>query len=300
MHWFYPPGLDAQPGTAQRIACYRTEAPPLAESACRQALHDASLTLPGFEARDITHLVVVSCTGFFAPGMDYELIHRLGLATTVQRFAIGFMGCHGGFNGLQLATALARADHRAKVLLCCTELCSLHFQYSHDPGQITANALFADGSGAAVIGMDHNLEWVWKAGGSCLIQDSREDMSWLIGDHGFEMFLSARVPGLIRKALAEWLIPWLAEQGVKRSDIAAWAVHPGGPRILSAVADGLELQPDDLWASRKVLRECGNMSSATLWFILAELRKAGAKGLCLLLGFGPGLMAEAALVDIGS
>lgn len=299
LHWFYPPGLDGQPGTAERMRRYRDEAPPLAESACRQALTAVQTTLPAFSAADITHLVVVSCTGFFAPGMDYELIQRLGLAPTVQRFSLGFMGCHGGFNGLQLATALVAADPAARVLLCCTELCSLHFQYSPEPGQITANALFADGSGAAVLGAsDDDRAWCWRQSGSCLIPDSQADMSWHIGDHGFEMFLSARVPGLIRQTLADWLFPWLARQGKTPADIAHWAVHPGGPRILSAVAEALHLDDADLAASRAVLRHHGNMSSATVWFILDQLRQRNAKGPCLLLGFGPGLMAEAALLEL--
>ncbi|MGI9212740.1 MAG: type III polyketide synthase [Methylococcaceae bacterium] len=299
MHWFYPPHPEGQPGTAQRMLRYRNEAPPLAESACRLALSGAAHTLPGLSAKDITHLVVVSCTGFFAPGMDYELIVRLGLSSTIERYSIGFMGCHGGFNGLQLATALVAAHPDAKVLLCCTELCSLHFQYSPEPGQITANALFADGSGAVVIGSAApEAGWSWVRSGSCLIQDSHEDMSWQIGDHGFEMFLSTRVPGLIRQNLADWLIPWLSVQGLNLADITHWAVHPGGPRILTAVAEALNLKETDLAASRQVLKHHGNMSSATVWFILDALKRAKAQGLCLLLGFGPGLVAEAALLEL--
>lgn len=299
MHWFYPAAPASSPGTAARMQCYRDAAPPLAESACRKALSTAATAIPGLTAEDITHLIVVSCTGFFAPGLDYELIQRLSLAPTVQRFAIGFMGCHGGFNGLQLATALVMAQPDARVLLCCTELCSLHFQYSPNPGQITANALFADGAGAVVVGRSESeTGWCWRQSGSCLIPDSHDDMSWHIGDHGFEMFLSSRVPGLIRQTLPDWLLAWLERQGKTPADIAHWAVHPGGPRILSAVAEALRLGETDLAASRQVLREHGNMSSATVWFILEALRDRGAKGLCLLLGFGPGLMAEAALLDL--
>lgn len=299
MHWFYPAAPAHPPGTAERMLRYRDAAPPLAESACRKALSTATTAMPGLSAQDITHLIVVSCTGFFAPGMDYELIQRLQLAPTVQRFSLGFMGCHGGFNGLQLATALVMAQPEARVLLCCTELCSLHFQYSPDPGQITANALFADGAGAVVVGRpEAETGWFWRQSGSCLIPDSHDDMSWHMGDHGFEMFLSSRVPGLIRQTLADWLLVWLERQGKTPADIAHWAVHPGGPRILSAVADALHLSETDLSASRQVLREHGNMSSATVWFILEALREKGAKGLCLLLGFGPGLVAEAALLDL--
>ncbi|MGZ8219723.1 type III polyketide synthase [Methylomagnum sp.] len=300
---FYAPagatGNAHGPGTAARMAQYREHAPPLAEAACRAALADARHCWPGFEAESLTHLVVVSCTGFFAPGLDYELIQRLGLAPTVQRFCLGFMGCHGGFNGLQLAAGLAAADPAARVLLCSVELCSLHFQYSDDPGQITANALFADGAGAAVIGGGMAGAWRILASASRLIGGTGSDMGWVVGDHGFRMHLSPRVPGLIGDALRPWLEPWLAGRGLALDEARTWAVHPGGPRILSAVAEGLGLDDSAMAASRAVLREFGNMSSATVWFILRRLREAGAAGACVMLGFGPGLMAEAVLLEVG-
>jgi predicted naringenin-chalcone synthase len=299
---FYRPGSDPDnalgPTTAARMAHYEAHAPALAETACRAAIVNANASSGLLQPGALTHLVVVSCTGFFAPGLDYALIQSLGLSPDIQRFCIGFMGCHGGFNGLQLASALAEADPSARVLLCCTELCSLHFQYSLDPGQITANALFGDGAGAAVIGKAKSKAPRIGAMASRLLGGGKDEMSWIIGDHGFRMHLSARVPGLIRGGLRPWLEPWLLEQGLKLTDIAAWAVHPGGPRILTAVTQALDLHDGALMPSLTVLREHGNMSSATIWFIIERLRMAGTTGPCVLLGFGPGLVAEAALVRL--
>lgn len=286
------------PTTAIRMERYEASAPSLAEAACRAAIADANSHLGERNPGTFTHLIVVSCTGFFAPGLDYELIRRLDLSPDIQRFNIGFMGCHGGFNGLQLASAIVEADPSAKVLLCSTELCSLHFQYSLDPGQITANALFGDGAGAAVIGKVRAGAPRIDAMASRLLGGGKNEMSWIIGDHGFKMHLSARVPGLIRGGLRPWLEAWLLEHGLNLSDIAAWAVHPGGPRILTAVTQALALDDAALMPSLSVLREHGNMSSATIWFIMEKLRTAGTKGPCVLLGFGPGLVAEAALVRL--
>jgi predicted naringenin-chalcone synthase len=299
---FYRPRSEPDnsfgPTTAIRMERYEASAPSLAEAACRAAIAGADQCLGGLDPVTITHLIVVSCTGFFAPGLDYELIRRLGLSPNIQRFNIGFMGCHGGFNGLQLAAALVEANSSARVLLCSTELCSLHFQYSLDPGQITANALFGDGAGAAVIGKARAEAPRIDAMASRLLGGGKNEMSWIIGDHGFKMHLSARVPGLIRGGLRPWLEAWLLEHGLKLSDIAAWAVHPGGPRILTAVTQALALDDGALMPSLSVLRDHGNMSSATIWFIMEKLRNAGTKGPCVLLGFGPGLVAEAALVRL--
>jgi predicted naringenin-chalcone synthase len=126
--------------------------------------------------------------------------------------------------------------------------------------------------------------------------DSAEAMTWRIGDHGFRMTLSARVPELIQTHLRGWLTGWLAEQGLERSDIASWAVHPGGPRILDAVESALGLEPEQNAVARSVLREHGNMSSPTILFILDRMRREGARGPCVALAFGPGLAVEVALL----
>jgi predicted naringenin-chalcone synthase len=290
---FLPTGRDDDrgPTTAQRMEHYADLAPPLAVAAARDALEKADL--PG---RRLTHLVTVSCTGFFAPGLDRALIGALGLAPTVQRTHVGYMGCHGALNGLRVADAFAAADRNARVLLCAVELCSLHYHYGWDPQKMVANALFGDGA-AAVVGVPAGPGAAWRvaATGSCLVPDSADAMTWTISDHGFEMTLSRRVPGLIATHLRPWLEPWLADHGVLLGEVGSWAVHPGGPRILGAVEEGLALPPEATAASREVFARCGNISSPTVLFILDALRQRQAPRPCVLLGFGPGLMAEAVL-----
>ncbi len=293
---FLPNGRDDDcgPTTAQRMEHYTRLAPPLAVTAARSALERS-----GQEAVDVTHLVTVSCTGFVAPGVDVALIVGLGLAPTVLRTHVGYMGCHGALNGLRVARAFTGAEADARVLLCAVELCCLHYHYGWNPSKMIANALFADGA-AAVVGVPTAVgpadAWRVAATGSCLVPDSASAMTWTVGDHGFEMTLAKQVPGLIARHLRPWLQGWLGRQGVALDEVASWAVHPGGPRILSAVEEGLCLPREALAASRAVFAECGNMSSPTLLFILERLRRAGAGRPCVMLGFGPGLMAEAALV----
>jgi predicted naringenin-chalcone synthase len=293
---FLPSGADHDcgPTTGQRMEHYTRLAPPLAlEATC------AALANSGLAAADVTHLVTVSCTGFVAPGVDVALINGLGLAPTVQRTHVGYMGCHGALNGLRVARAFTGAEPDARVLLCAVELCTLHYHYGWNPSKMIANALFADGA-AALVGVPAAAApadaWRVAATGSCLVPDSEGAMTWTINDHGFEMTLAKQVPGLIAKHLRPWLQAWLARQGVALDEVTAWAVHPGGPRILTAVEEGLCLPRAALTASRAVFAECGNMSSPTLLFILERLRQEGAQRPCVMLGFGPGLMAEAALV----
>ncbi|MFO7775598.1 MAG: type III polyketide synthase [Candidatus Hydrogenedentota bacterium] len=295
---FYPPPNgpgDKGPTVGKRMQRYATEAGPLAETASRAALTDARCA-----AESITHLVTVSCSGFAAPGIDHTLIERLGLPPTVERVNVGFMGCHGALNGLRVAKGLAAGDGSgARVLLCAVELCSLHYHYGWDPEQVVANALFADGAAAAVVGAGDQpaCEPAWRvhATGSCLIPNSEDAMTWRIGDYGFEMTLSARVPELIADNLPGWIASWLDGHGLAPTDIASWAVHPGGPRILNAVDKCLGLGDGALDVSRSVLRDYGNMSSPTILFILKQLRDAAAETPCVALGFGPGLTAEAVL-----
>jgi predicted naringenin-chalcone synthase len=270
---------------------YEQEAPALAEEASEAALEQAEL-----DPREVTHLVTVSCTGFFAPGVDALLIERLGLPRAVHRTHVGFMGCHGALNGLRAATAYAR-DPDARVLLCAVELCSLHFAYGWDPEMLVANTLFADGA-AALAGWGGEDDGAWRVrdSGTFLMPDSDEAMTWRIGDHGFRMTLSAQVPERIRQHLAGWLGPWLRERGVAPEEVGSWAVHPGGPRILDAVEEAMELPGDALTISRETLRDYGNMSSPTVLFIVERMRRENAPRPCVALAFGPGLVVEAALL----
>ena len=293
---FYPAACgpeDRGPTTGQRMAVYEAEAPPLAEAAARRALEDASIPVD-----TITHLVTVSCTGFFSPGLDAALIDALALPRTVHRTHVGFMGCHGALNGLGVAASQA-GEADARILLCAVELCSLHFAYGWNSEMLVANTLFADGA-AAVVGVPvqngASSGWSVQAQGTFLMPESSDAMSWRIGDHGFRMTLSAEVPELIRTNLGGWLGGWLKHQGLGVEDVGSWAVHPGGPRILEAVEDAVALENGALDASWDVFRVHGNMSSPTVLFVLERLMKADAALPCVALAFGPGLVVEALLV----
>lgn len=308
---------DSGPTTAARMERFAAESPALALEAARQALAESHLT-----PQEITHLVTVCCTGFAAPGFDLRLIKGLKLSTEVARTHIGFMGCHGSLNALRVAAAIAAADPAAGILICSTELCSLHYRYGQGSDKLVANAIFADGAAALVCREDQKAKderrkakenlgdlsqstdngqrttdnpWQLVRNGSHLFPASEDAMSWQIGDHGFEMTLSPRVPELIGAQLRPWMESWLARDGLSLADVRSWAIHPGGPRVVSQVATALGLNDDAVAVSQQVLSECGNMSSATILFILRRLMAQNAPQPCVALAFGPGLVVEAAL-----
>lgn len=295
---FHPPGDDGA-GTAARMAAYERHAPPLAHTAASRALRAA-----GTPAAACTHLVLVSCTGFASPGVDHAIMRSLGLDPGIQRTAVGFMGCHGMLNGLRVASHTARSEPEARVLVVAVELCSLHFAYGPHPQRIVANTLFADGAAATVVGRPgggerrRSLPLGIRDHGSHVIADTSGEMSWRIGDDGFLMTLEPSVPQTIRRHLGPWMDGWLAARGLRRADLGGWIVHPGGPRILTAVEDALDLDAEALACSRHVLSRCGNMSSPTVFFALRRmLRRTPRRGPILMLGLGPGLSIEAALLD---
>jgi predicted naringenin-chalcone synthase len=295
---FYPSAgspADRGPTTAVRMARYAEEAPKLADIAASRALGAAEM-----DASAITHLITASCTGFFAPGLDAALIGSLGLSPAVHRMHIGFMGCHAAFNALSAARDTVRADNAARVLVCCVELCSLHFAYGWDPGRLVANALFADGAGAAVVGSDATGDEETlrlRDSASFLLPGCPDAMTWRIGDHGFSMTLSPGVPKLIREHLGDWCRVWLARHELTAEQIGGWAVHPGGPKILEAVAAAIGLPDEVLLHSRAILSHHGNMSSATVLFILNHMTKSVTRRPIVAIGLGPGLMAEGMLFE---
>lgn len=293
---FYPSRAEAPSGprTSERMALYAAIAPELALDACRRCLREAGLGAGG-----ITHLVTASCTGFDAPGVDIALVGRLGLPSVVQRVHLGFMGCHAAINALRCAQAFVSADPEARVLVCCVELCSLHFQYAPDAGDgaTVANALFADGAAACLVkhGDDPALPTLVSTA-SGHFAGTGTDMGWRIGDHGFAMSLSARVPGLLEQRVGPWVGAWLSGLGLDASGVGSWGIHPGGPRVVEGVRRGLGLDAAACGPSLAVLREHGNMSSPTVLFILDRLLRAEAPRPIALLAFGPGLAGEAALI----
>ncbi|MHC4589716.1 MAG: type III polyketide synthase [Planctomycetota bacterium] len=281
--------------TEARMEAYEKNAPDLARAAAGRALRRA-----GVEPTDVTDLVVVSCTGFSAPGLDVALVEDLGLQPTVRRVIVGFMGCFGAIIGLRTAAAMCRADARGVSLVLCLELCSLHLRDDRSPQNLVASALFADGAAAAVMvapGIFGGRPSGQSLGGVTLgrgrlLARGRDWMTWRITDAGFAMTLSRDVPAALRRsvgAIVEEVCP-------RRPD--CFVIHPGGAGILDAVDEGLGLDGrSGAEISRDVLRRYGNMSSATLLFVLEEALRRGYRPPALLLAFGPGLSVESLLVQ---
>ncbi len=294
---FYAPNasMSPPPSTGARNAMYRQWAPGLAEEAARKALA-ASGRAPG----EITHVITVSCTGFYAPGLDVHIVKSLGLNANVSRTIIGFMGCFAAFNAIKAAHAICGSDPAARVLVVCVELCTLHFQPTVTLESAVVAALFADGAAAAVIvaksDADGAGQVAYIAGQSLLDDDSLGDMTWDIADTGFVMTLSARVPAVIARQLPAFVDNLIGSLGSTRGDIDFWAVHPGGRQILDKTIDVLELAPHALDASYCILREYGNMSSPTILFILQRILASECGDSGVALAFGPGLTIEGCLL----
>lgn len=267
----------AMPGTAARMHAYAAHAPDLALAAV-DALG---------EVEGVTHLVVASCTGFMAPGLDQIVARRLGLGDGVERVLVGFMGCYAAVTALRTAHHIVRSRPDARVLVVTVELCTLHLQPAQEVEPLLAMLLFGDGAAAAIVsGKAQGLEI--RDPFSLALPDSGALITWTIGDTGFEMVLSGAVPQRIAQALGDADV--CARIG--GADVDAWAVHAGGRTILDAVEQGLGLGGDALAVSRGVLHDCGNMSSSTLMFVLARVLAGAPVENGRAIAFGPGLAAE--------
>lgn len=277
------------PSTAARLANYTRDAAALAIQASADALSQ-SATPP----HSITHLITVSCTGFESPGVDQKLVWALGLSPSIPRTHIGFMGCHAAMNALAVARAIAESDPAAVVLVSCVELCTLHMHYSSRMDQLVSNALFADGAASVVVSQRGSPECPRiLACASRLFPDSEASMAWSIGDHGFEMTLAPDVPQRLTDAIPPWIDSILRAASLDRSSIGGWAIHPGGPKIVEVIAGALSLERSATAHSLAILHEHGNMSSATVLFILRRMMESLHPRPWMAMAFGPGLAAEA-------
>jgi len=299
---FFPntPGLEPFPAVAPRMAAYREHALPLSVKAAEACFAQ----LPAFNPQEVTHLITVSCTGMYAPGLDIELIEALDLLPTTERTAINFMGCYAAFNALKVANTICKAHSEANVLVVCTELCTLHFHTSAEHDHLVSNALFAAGAAAVLVsGTPHpgfNLEM--EAFHCELMSGGKKDMAWHIGNSGFEMTLSAYIPELIRQGIKKLTDNLLKRLNLDLEAINWFAIHPGGRKILEAIELELGLTKEDNRFAYAVLREFGNMSSVTVLFVLqkllAALQPENHDERILSFAFGPGLTMESMLLKI--
>ncbi len=294
---FFPKNKHLQPSptTSQRMAIFRQEALKLSVKSIYQ--------LPDFETEktSITHLITVTCTGLAAPGLDIELLQTLDLKPTTHRSSINFLGCNAAITALKCAHDICQGQPNAKVLVVCTELCTLHFQTIFNDDYLLSSLLFADGSAAVLVGgqpseMPHSINAEITRFDAFCIPDSRQEMAWQLSETGFVMNLTSYVAELIQTNIKQML----DNIGLSKNDIDFWAIHPGGKKILENFASAMALQTTDLAESFAILRDFGNMSSPTVLFVLKQIldnlsdqptHKAAQKNI-FAAAFGPGLTVE--------
>jgi predicted naringenin-chalcone synthase len=300
-HELYFNGEGAVPGTKSRNDTYIKKGRALFVDVARKLMNESDL-----ETSDITHLITVSCTGFYAPGPDYDIINALGLKSTIERYHLGFMGCYAVIPALKLANQLCAANPDANVMVVSVELCTLHFQAQPVLDDMISASVFSDGGSGAIVSSrkpDRGPFYSLDGFESAITDKGKEDMAWSIGDHGFNMTLSTYVPDILSSELYSFLNPIFEKYNITQDDVQLWGIHPGGRAILDKVERTMGLDSDALQASRHVLSGYGNMSSATILFVLKELLQSdsGAQAdngpqKAMAMAFGPGLTIESALL----
>ena len=295
-------GTRHRPSTRERMQVFRRHAGPMAVRLARRLLDGRD----GLSAGDVTHVITVSCTGFENPGPDWAIVTELGLRPGVERYHLGFMGCYAALPALRMARQFCQADPRAVVLVICLELCSLHMQMDATPDSILGNALFSDGAAGAIVSSrrptGNRAVLTLDGFGSAIAPEGRRDMAWEIGDLGFQLRLSSYVPDILGTHIEGIADGLLGPHGLGTGDVDLWAVHPGGRAILDRIETALGLGAEQIADSRTVLREHGNMSSATVLFVLRRMLEAGADTAAgrriATLAFGPGLTIEGGILTL--
>ncbi len=291
--WTFFEDKNSVPSLEKRMALYNTEAVELSIKAILNCLQGADI-------QQVTHLITVTCTGISAPGLDILLLQKLNLSPNIVRTSVNFMGCYAALHALKIADAFCRADASAKVLIVCTELCTLHFQKSNDVDAILSATLFADGSAACLVSSEKAAKGLEiKQFFSQVALSGQSDMAWEVSSTGFLMTLSTHVPKLIKQEIKHLLEKSLEKLNLSTNDITNWAIHPGGKNILEAVESSLNLTHEDLAKSYEVLNDYGNMSSATILFVLKKIMDDATKtGNIFAVAFGPGITMESVILNL--
>ena len=291
-------GRLIEPTTQERNRVFSECAGPMTVDLARRLVDGRG----GFHPENVTHVITVSCTGFVNPGPDWRIVTELGLAPTVERYNLGFMGCYAALPALRMARQFCTANPDAVVLIVALELCSLHMQMQTNADSILANALFSDGAAGVLVSArtpaPDQPALALNDFMSALAPEGQGDMAWEIGNHGFNLVLSSYVPDVIEANLGRITEDLLAPRGMSVADVDLWAIHPGGKSILDKAEKSLGLAPHQIAASRSVLRDFGNMSSVTILFALRELLVgAETQQTITAMAFGPGLTIECSLLE---
>jgi len=284
-----------RPDTGARMALYEYWSKQLTKEAVNKVF-----SANDFSGKEIERLITISCTGFFAPGLDYHLINEFGIPPSVKRTNIGFMGCAASLIGVNSVLEAMNSTNgkNLNTLLVSVELCSLHLQTEPSRDNILANTVFADGCGAALFSKSEKAKLIPASTDSVLFENTACAMGWKIGNFGFEMMLSSDIPKMILESAAPKLIEILKAKNLSPEKIKFWALHPGGRAILDSLQQGLKLDEDKMTPSRNVLKNFGNMSSASILFVLKEIienSKIKKDDYCCAVAFGPGLTMEVAI-----
>lgn len=295
--FFEKDGSLNEPSTGTRNELYSEKAKELYIETARETIRENK----AISKEDITHIITVSCTGFFAPEPGFEIIKDLELSTSTQRFHLGFMGCFAAFPAMKMAKAFCEADPNANVLVVCLELCTIHLQDSEATDQLISASVFADGAAGMIINSEAPDSGGFELNqfSTSIAEESQDDMAWTIGDTGFDMVLSTYVPEIIDSNLESAIQPLFDDYALAPEKIRHWAIHPGGRAILDKIETSFSLRDEQLAAPRNVLADYGNMSSATILFVLADLlKRSGSAEMesVLAMAFGPGLTIESGLL----
>jgi len=296
---FFPNTPDLPfPSTAARMKVYKENALTLALA----AISDCLTNLENFSLNKITHLITVSCTGMYAPGIDIEIVQQLNLNPSTKRTSINFMGCYGAFNAIKVADSICQSNCNANVLVVCVELCTIHFQKSMHLDNIISNSIFSDGAACVLIQAQKNQKKYFSLESfhNDLLPQAKNEMAWHIGDNGFDIVLSSYVPDVVQSGIANFTHNLLNQYQVSLSDIDFYAIHPGGLKILQACEAALSINKDHNKYSYQILKQYGNMSSATVLFVLKaiwdDISRDDHQKMIFSCAFGPGLTLESMML----